>query len=173
MFLLDQHSMFAQGGLSSPAVRSYTPPASPCRPKARLLPSGGKPGHGLPPLIRPHLLAPPCRIVGAWENYPPALPLLQSRVAFCSGQGKEPKIPSQRHHSLGLHGRPAHTRHGPVTTYLPPPDRLPTPGPGVVPSYARLKLRAKQLLLSDCVTGAPYREVNSKVATAPNTQSRR
>jgi len=34
----------------------------------------------------------------------------------------------------------------------------------------RLKLRLRRWL---CVTGAPYREVNSKVATAPNTQSRR
>jgi len=30
-------------------ARSYTPPSSPCRPKARLLPSGGKPCHGTPP----------------------------------------------------------------------------------------------------------------------------
>jgi len=129
LFLLHQHKMFAQGRLSSPATHSGMPPAPPCRPEAHLLPSGDKAPHSTPPSVCPHLLAPPCRLDGAWENYLPTLPLLQPRLVLCSGQGQKPKVPTQRHHSLSQHGRPTRARRFYTATHLPPPNRLPDPSP--------------------------------------------
>jgi len=141
--------MFAQRSLSSPTTHSYMPPVLPCRPKAHLLPLGNKPFHGTPTQICSNLLALPCPLAGAWEDYLPTLSFLQPRLAFHPGQGQNPRY---RHNAITALPNVAIPLVHDVST-LPPislhlTDYLP-PVLGVVPSYARLKLRAKKLLLSD------------------------
>ena len=59
----------------------------------------------------------------------------------------------------------------PASSSIPAIVRLWTSATGLVPDSQQLKQAVSSILVTT-VMGAPYREVNSKVATAPNTPSR-
>ena len=148
--------MFAQGGLSSPATCSYTSPPPPCWPKAHLLPPEINPATAcLPksvPTFSPHCA--PSLARGKITSQPYLFFNLDWRTA-----PDKTKNPRYRHNAItALANEAAPLVHDGST--LPPislhlTDYLP-PIPGVVPSYTRLKQRAKQLLLSNwSATPAP------------------